>query len=53
MRRRWQAIFSYGEGWSRFRFVVNLNRNTLTFHRSLDLITPPCCGCWQASRRAR
>lgn len=37
MRRRWQAIFSYGEGWSRFRFVVNLNRNTLTFHRSLDV----------------
>ncbi len=37
MRRRWQAIFSYGEGWSRFHFVVNLNRNTLTFHRSLDV----------------
>jgi hypothetical protein len=37
MRRRWQAVFSYGEGWSRFHFVVNLNRNTLTFHRSLDV----------------
>jgi hypothetical protein len=37
MRRRWQAIFSYGEGWSRFHFVINLNRNTLTFHRSLDV----------------
>ncbi|UCC74717.1 MAG: hypothetical protein JSV86_09255 [Gemmatimonadota bacterium] len=36
MRRRWQAIYSYGEGWSRFQFVVNLSRNTLTFHRSLD-----------------
>lgn len=37
MRRRWQAIFSYGEGWSRFHFVINLNRNTLTIHRSLDV----------------
>jgi hypothetical protein len=37
MRRRWQAIFSYGEGWARFHFVINLNRNTVTFHRSLDV----------------
>ncbi len=36
MRRRWQAVFSYGEGWSRFQFVVNLSRSTVTFHRSLD-----------------
>lgn len=36
MRRRWQAVFSYGEGWARFKIVVNLSRNSLTFHRSLD-----------------
>jgi hypothetical protein len=41
MRRRWQAIFSYGEGWTRFQFVVNLNRSTLTFHRSLDVDYTP------------
>lgn len=37
MRRRWQAVFSYGEGWARFHFVINLNRNTVTFHRALDV----------------
>ncbi|NIR44296.1 MAG: hypothetical protein GWN99_00035 [Gemmatimonadetes bacterium] len=36
MRRCWEAIFSYGEGWARFDVVVNLNRGTLTLHRSLD-----------------
>jgi hypothetical protein len=36
MRRCWEAIYSYGEGWSRFDVVVNLNRATLTLHRSLD-----------------
>lgn len=36
MRRRWRAVFSYGEGWSRFGIVVNLERGTLTLHRSLD-----------------
>lgn len=36
MRRRWKAVFSYGEGWSRFSIVVNLERGTLTLHRSLE-----------------
>ena len=36
MRRRWQAIYSYGEGWSRFQIVANLSRSTVTLHRSLD-----------------
>ncbi len=36
MRRCWEAIFSYGEGWARFDVVVNLSRATLTLHRSLD-----------------
>lgn len=36
MRRRWEAIYSYGEGWARFDVVVNLTRSTLTLHRSLD-----------------
>ena len=37
MRRRWQAVFSHGEGWARFHFVINLDRHTLTFHRALDV----------------
>ncbi len=36
MRRRWQAVYSYGEGWARFQVVANLNRGTLTLHRSPD-----------------
>ncbi len=36
MRRRWQAVYSYGEGWSRFGIVVNLERGKLTLHRSLE-----------------
>jgi hypothetical protein len=36
MRRRWQAIYSYGEGWARFQIVANLSRNTLTLHRAVD-----------------
>ena len=36
MRRRWQAVYSYGEGWARFHMVVNLTRGTLTLHRSLE-----------------
>ncbi len=36
MRRRWQAVYSYGEGWARFHIVVNLSRGTLTLHRSLE-----------------
>ncbi len=36
MRRRWQAVYSYGEGWARFTMAVNLNRGTLTLHRTQD-----------------
>lgn len=36
MRRRWQAVYSYGEGWARFNIAVNLNRGTLALHRTQD-----------------
>lgn len=36
LRRRWQAVYSYGEGWSRFHIVINLNRHVLTLHRLSD-----------------
>lgn len=36
LRRRWQAVYSYGEGWSRFHVVVNLSRHQLTLHRLPD-----------------
>ena len=36
MRRRWQAVYSYGEGWARFQIAMNLGRNTLTLFRTLE-----------------
>ena len=36
LRRRWQAVYSYGEGWSRFYIVINLGRHVLTLQRLSD-----------------
>jgi hypothetical protein len=36
MERRWEGIYSYGEGWARFGIVVDLALNTLTLQRSPD-----------------
>ncbi|KPK80157.1 MAG: hypothetical protein AMS25_09920 [Gemmatimonas sp. SM23_52] len=36
LHRRWQAVYSYGEGWSRFHIVINLGRHVLTLQRLSD-----------------
>ncbi len=34
MRRRWEAIYAHGEGWSRFNIALDLSRNSCTLFRS-------------------
>ena len=36
MVRIWRATYSHDEGWSYFQIVVNLSRNSCSFHRAAD-----------------
>ncbi len=36
LQRRWQAMYSYGDGWSRFKISVDLNRGKCTLVRAPD-----------------
>jgi hypothetical protein len=33
LNRRWQAIYAHGQGWARFRVVIDLSRHICTFYR--------------------